>query len=139
MGQDRSQNCATCGKKRRPLEARRESWGTRLPTQLVPWPAVPEGRPCQSVNDLIVGAQVYRNGGTSEDTHLCDDCLRIGLRAIKAAVDEALEVVEAGADKDAEIAALTQRLGSVQAELRNARWALENATRRAAVGGEARA
>lgn len=114
---DRSKNCATCGKARGPLEQRRASWRFDPRPPLVPRPEQPDARPWQCVNDLIVYAGVYRNGGTDEATHLCDDCLRIGLRAIKAEVDAALEVAEAGADKDAEIAALKQRLAETQAEV----------------------
>lgn len=65
-------------------------------------------------NDLIVGAQVYRNGGTGADTHLCDECLRAGLRVIKLEVDRCLEAVEKDADKDAEITRLTDELASLQ-------------------------
>jgi hypothetical protein len=30
---------------------------------------------------------VYRNGGTNEHTHLCDRCLRLGLRTLRAQID----------------------------------------------------
>jgi hypothetical protein len=109
----RSQSCSTCGKKRGPLEQRRESWGIH-DTPDVPRRDDPEARPWQIHNDLITSVSVYRNGGTSGDTHLCDDCLRIGLRDIKLKVDEMLEVVEEGADKDAELAQLTERLSKLQ-------------------------
>lgn len=60
-------------------------------------------------NDLIVMCNIYRNGGTSEECHLCDDCLRVGLRAIKVEVDRLLEA--ASDDNTAEIVRLTQELG----------------------------
>lgn len=126
---DRSKHCAACGQARKPLEQRRGSWGTKIPTRLVPRDEA-KGKPWQVVNDLIVHAGVYRNGGTNESTHLCDDCLRIGLRAIKAEVDTALEIVEAGADKDAEIASLNERLALAQAEAWRLRNDLENTRRR---------
>lgn len=110
---NRNEFCATCGKARKPLETPRNSWGLRLPTVAIP-NGETAGRSWQMFNDLIVSACVYRNGGTSEDCHLCDDCLRIGLRAIKLAVDRTLEVIEAGTDKDAELAALTQQLAHLQ-------------------------
>jgi hypothetical protein len=53
---------------------------------------------------------IYRNGGTNEDCHLCDDCLRVGLRAIKAEVDAALEAT-GDSDNTAEIVRLTEELG----------------------------
>lgn len=81
---------------------------------IVPRTGNPEDRPWQITNDLIYNAGVWRNGGSDERTHLCDDCIRIGLRAIKLKVDELLGVIEAGRDKDAEIARLTQRLGLLQ-------------------------
>ena len=119
MSNNRSQFCATCGKARGVLEARRESWSIRPSTPMVPRKEDPSLRPWQITNDLIVSACVYRNGGCSEDTHLCDDCLRIGLRAIKLEVDRLLEVVEADHDKDCEIAVLSNRLGSLQNSYHN--------------------
>lgn len=109
---DRSERCATCGRKRG-LEQQRGSWGI-YPTPFVPRTDNPEDKPCQSSNDLICAVSVYRNGGAGDDTHLCNDCLRIGLRAIKVAVSEALDELDADHDKDREIAELTERLGRLQ-------------------------
>lgn len=113
---DRSQFCATCGRKRRPLEQRRESWRFD-DTPIVPRrengpPPLPGySHPCwQQTNDLIVSCNIYRNGGTNEVCHLCDDCLRVGLRAIKAKVDAALEET-GGSDQTTEIVRLTEELG----------------------------
>jgi hypothetical protein len=103
------------------LEARRDSWGTRLPCPGVPRSEDPSRRPWQEHNDLIVSACVYRNGGTSDDCHLCDECLRIGLRALKLEIDTALEVIEADTDKDAELARLTERLSLLQLQHENLR------------------
>ena len=114
MGVDRSKFCATCGKPRVGLEQRRESWSINCQTVLVPRPKDESLCPWQITNDLIISANVYRNGGCSEDTHLCDDCLRIGLRAIKLEVDRLLQAIEADTSKDIEIADLTERLGSLQ-------------------------
>jgi hypothetical protein len=111
---DRSDRCATCGRKRG-LEQQRRSWGTH-PTVWIPCTDDPEDNPAQSSNDLICSVSVYRNGGAGEDTHLCDRCLRIGLRAVKVAVSEALEELDADHDKDATIADLTERLGLLQAK-----------------------
>jgi len=111
---NRSDFCATCGKKRGPLEQLRQSWGTNCTTVLIPRREDVAGKPWQQTNDLIVNAAVWRNGGTDETCHLCDDCLRVGLRHIKQVVDAALGVVEADTDKDAELARLTQQLASIQ-------------------------
>lgn len=98
---------------------RRESWGLECPTVLIPRTGNDDDKPAQIVNDLIVNAAVWRNGGCNAETHLCDDCLRVGLRHIKLKVDAALEVIEADADKDTELAALTQKLGREQCKLNN--------------------
>lgn len=86
----------------------------KCPCVIVPRHEDPNLRPWQTTNDLIYQAGVWRNGGCDESTHLCDDCLRIGLRAIKLEVDRLLEVFEKDTDKDSEIANLNQRLGVLQ-------------------------
>jgi hypothetical protein len=98
---------------------RRESWGLECPTVLIPRTGDEADKPAQITNDLIVNAGVWRNGGCNEETHLCDDCLRVGLRHIKLKVDACLEEIEADTDKDAELAALTQKLGRTQFDLQN--------------------
>jgi hypothetical protein len=123
---ERAKFCATCGAARKPLEPRREFWRADVRTPGVPRSDDPEQRPWQQHNDLIVSAQVYRNGGTSEDCHLCDACLRIGMRALKLEVDQVLEVIEDRCDKDAELAALTERLANLQLEHANLRRDFDN-------------
>lgn len=107
--------CCTCGRARG-LTQRRQSWGLNCPTVIVPRTGNPEDRPYQITNDLIYNAGVWRNGGSDDKTHICDECLRIGLRAIKLKVDELLGEIEIGNDKDQELATLTQRLGVLQFE-----------------------
>lgn len=113
-----SERCATCGRPRG-LALRREAWSLDCRTALVPRTGNPDDHPSQMVNDLIFNAAVWRNGGTCETTHLCDDCLRIGLRAIKMEVDKLLAETEPDGDKDQQIADLTQRLGIVQHKYNN--------------------
>lgn len=114
MGRDRSKWCATCGKPRGPLEQRRGSFGA---DEL---PAVPRAEaagspgPWQSYNDLICHVGIYRNGGCDESTHLCDDCLRVGLRALKLRIDGLLAATEPDAGKDAELARLTAEVARLQ-------------------------
>lgn len=84
------------------------------PTVTVPRTGNAEDHPWQIHNDLIVNAAVWRNGGSGDDTYLCDECIRIGLRAIKLEVDKLLGLIEAGRDKDAELATLNERLGLLQ-------------------------
>lgn len=89
---DRKQFCATCGTKRTPIQQRRESWGwTRI--IVVDEHKAVSGAWEQSPQ-LIASAAVYRNGGTSDDCHLCDECLLIGLRALKETIDAALGVAQ---------------------------------------------
>jgi hypothetical protein len=125
---DRSKFCATCGRERKPLEQRRESWSFD-DTPIVPRR---DGGPSplpgyghsgwQLTNDLIAHCGIYRNGGTSKECHLCDDCLRIGLRSIKVAVDAALEVIGENTTRDAQIVQLTEELGRAQHQC----WVLES-------------
>lgn len=63
---------------------------------------------------MICGASIYRNGGTDARTHLCDDCLRIGLRAMKVAISELLAELDGDFNKDEHIVYLTSRLAHTQ-------------------------
>lgn len=118
----RTDRCCTCGRPRG-LAQRRSDWGLNCPTVIVPRTGNPEDKPWQITNDLICNAGIWRNGGSDETTHICDDCIRIGLRHIKLKVDELLGTLEAGRDKDQELAALTQRLGLLQFEYQSLAFA----------------
>ena len=48
-----------------------------------------DGRREQDPSMLLV-VQLYRNGGTDEHSHICDDCVVVGLRQIKEFVDRSL-------------------------------------------------
>lgn len=117
-GMKESERCATCGRVRSPITPRRESWGHHQ-TVLIPRTGDPDNTPWQMTNDLIVGASIYRNGGTCETSHLCDDCLRIGLRHLKEAVSALLQEFDSDHEASNEIADLTQRLGATQHTLNN--------------------
>lgn len=111
--------CKTCGKDRGPLTPIRNSWGF-IETVIVPRTPDSERKPIQMINDLIVSASVYRNGGRCETMHLCDDCLRIGLRHLMCVASRLLE--ETATDEYVaanEIAELTERLGETQSKLNN--------------------
>jgi hypothetical protein len=110
--------CWTCGRPRG-LSQRRASWSLNMGTPFVPRTADPTHTPAQSINDLICVASIYRNGGTSGETHLCDACLAIGVRAIKVKLEELLGELDIATDKDAALADLTQRLGALQARHKN--------------------
>lgn len=114
---DRSQRCCTCGRPRG-LEQRRQSWWI-CPTVFVPRTANPADKPWQYANDLLVSAGVRRNGGDGDDTHICNECLRIGLREIKVRISDLLAELDAGHDKDAELSELTERLARLQLQHHN--------------------
>lgn len=108
----RGERCCTCGRTRG-VAQRRRSWSIH-PDAFIPRTGNPDDRPAQIANDLICSVSVHRNGGTNEFSHLCDECLRIALRAIKVQVSEALAELDLDHDKDAEIADLTERLAHLQ-------------------------
>lgn len=118
---DRGDRCWTCGR-RRGIEPKRASFGTS-PDAYIPRTDDPDDSPAQIANDLICRVSVYRNGGTNDSTHLCNECLRIGLRAIKVRVCELLDELDLGHDKDAEIAELTKRLAHLQLRHHNVCYA----------------
>lgn len=107
-------HCATCGRPRG-LEQLRRSFGLH-PKPYVPRTDDPSHHPAQQINDLNCSVSVYRNGGTCETTHLCNECLRVALRAIKVELSAVLAELDADHDKDAEIVALTERLSDLQAK-----------------------
>jgi hypothetical protein len=111
----RADRCDTCGRPRG-LEQRRKIFGLspESGTVYIPRTDNPDDHPRQQSNDLICRVSVYRNGGVGDDSHLCNECLRVALRSIKVAVAEALGELDADHDKDAEIAALTARLATLQ-------------------------
>lgn len=104
--------CCTCGRPRG-IAILRHSFSLNCPTAFIPRTPDPTDRPFQITNDVICNVSVWRNGG-NRDAHFCDDCLRIGLREIKVKVGEILGELDASTSKDAELAALTQRLATVQ-------------------------
>lgn len=115
---NRADRCWTCGRPRG-LAQQRKSWGLDCRTVIVPRTENSDDKPAQTTNDLICHAGIWRNGGTNHETHLCDDCLRIGLRAMKLKIDALLGELEKGRDTDIELAELTERLGRLQARHHN--------------------
>src|SRR5690606_14461344 len=111
----RGTRCSTCGRPRG-LEQQRGRWSIS-PNPFVPRTDNPEDRASQVSNDLICRASIYRNGGVDEFTHLCNECLRVGVRALKVELSEALGELDTGHDKDAEIVELTARLAKLQYQL----------------------
>jgi hypothetical protein len=92
---DRSAHCCLCGALRRPTQAPVGSFGNddhivyiadHRPLQEGRW----EDRP-----QLLVFLNIYRNGGVARgQTHMCDDCILVGLRHAKKFVDGAIEALQ---------------------------------------------
>lgn len=88
---DRSAHCCLCGAPRRPTQKPVESFGNDVecismkdhrPLQEGRWEASPQ---------LLVSVSMWRNGGTAPgQTHMCDECIVVGLRRAKKFVDESL-------------------------------------------------
>ncbi len=91
---DRSLHCCLCGAPRRPTQKPVESFGNNIecisvaahrPLQEGRWEVSPQ---------LLVSVSMWRNGGTSHgETHICDECIVVGLNAAKRFVDNSLEVL----------------------------------------------
>lgn len=86
----RNANCCLCGAPRRPTVAPVGSFGNDVRCI-----AMKDHRPLQAGRwedspQLLVSVNMWRNGGTNEHTHMCDDCIIVGLKAAKAFVDESL-------------------------------------------------
>jgi hypothetical protein len=86
---DRSANCCLCGTPRRPTQAPVASFGNG--ERLI---SIAEHRPLQpgrwehSGGQLVASVSLWRNGGSDPGrTHICDECVLVGLRHVKAFVD----------------------------------------------------
>ncbi len=112
---NKDEKCWICGRPRG-IEQRRESWGLDCPIVFVPQADDTTDAPAYYPNDLIINAGVWRNGGSNSATHICNQCLRVGIRAIKLAVSDLLGELDEGHDKDSEIASLTERQARLQAK-----------------------
>lgn len=88
---DRSLHCCLCGARRRATQKPVESFGNSVecisiadhrPLQEGRWEVSPQ---------MLVGVSMWRNGGTAAgQTHICDECIVVGLKAAKRFVDDAL-------------------------------------------------
>lgn len=88
---DRSLHCCLCGARRRPTQKPVESFGNSVERI-----SVADHRPLQDGRwevspQLLVNVSMWRNGGTAPgQTHICDECIVVGLKAAKRFVDDAL-------------------------------------------------
>ena len=93
----RNAHCCLCGAPRRPTQAPVESFANPDPIlHMKDHRPLQEGR-WEESPQMIVSVLLYRNGGTATgQTHICDDCIVVGLKAAKRFVDESLSAL--GAD-----------------------------------------
>jgi len=91
MGTPRHNHCCLCGAPRRATQKPLESFGNDVECI-----TIGEHRPLKEGRweispQLLVSVQMWRNGGTARgETHICDDCVVVGLKAAKRFVDESL-------------------------------------------------
>lgn len=92
--------CCLCGAPRRPTQAPLASFGSRLPPiQMREYRDV-QRNPSIEVNpQLLVQVSICRNGGvdTAGRTHMCDECVVVGLRHAKSFVDQSLAALTSAA------------------------------------------
>lgn len=95
MTVDRTKHCCLCGAMRRPPQAPVEVFRNHdLPLLMKDHRPLGDGR-WEHSPQLCVNVSLYRNGGVAPgQTHMCDDCIVVGLRQAKAFVDGALEALE---------------------------------------------
>lgn len=88
---DRSAHCCLCGAIRRPTQKPVESFGNGLPIiQMDQHRPMNAGR-WEVSPQLLVRVNMWRNGGTSPgQTHMCDDCILVGLQHAKQFVDQSI-------------------------------------------------
>lgn len=85
--------CCLCGAPRRPTHAPVESFGNRLPIiHMRDHREVMRHPEIEADPQLLVNVSMWRNGGvdTAGRTHMCDDCILVGLRVAKEWVDASI-------------------------------------------------
>ena len=106
-----SSHCCACGK-HRGISQIRESWGLQCPIVCVPLPPEKEGD--QYNHQYIANASVFRNGGSGSNTHICDECLLVGLRYLKVEISKLIGELDVEHSRDERIVALTKQLTNIQ-------------------------
>lgn len=88
MAADRTLKCATCGAARPLLQKPRQSIGGNALISVGQFKATAGAWEQQP--SIIVHFGAYRNGGTGSDTHMCDDCVTLSLKAMRDQIDRLL-------------------------------------------------
>jgi hypothetical protein len=91
---NRSAHCCLCGQPRKPTQKPVSSFGNNATCI-----SIKDHRPLQAGRweenpQLIINVSIWRNGGTAEgETHICDDCIVVGLKSAKQFVETSLAVL----------------------------------------------
>jgi len=96
--------CCQCGRRRRPFEAQCTGYTAdpgiihilayRLKHEM-PDEIRKVGFGNETYPQLLARASIYRNGGTDENsTHICPECIAVGLRKLIAIMQEQLDAIE---------------------------------------------
>lgn len=90
----RSDFCCLCGSPRKPTQAPLESFGNSVEcVSISEYRELKPGR-WEEKPQLLVNVSMWRNGGTAPgQTHICDDCVVVGLTIAKRFVDQSLEAL----------------------------------------------
>ena len=107
--------CCIC-KKPQGLAPTRPSWS--INSEFVHAPNEP-ARNNQHTGEMLMSAWI-RTNGQGPDAHICDDCLRISLRALKVEIANVLAEFDNGHNIEKELADVTARLAQLQDEHHNA-------------------
>lgn len=91
----RNANCCLCGEVRRPTQAPVEGFSNNIECiTMGDHRELKEGR-WEVSTEMLVSVGMWRNGGTSPgQTHICDGCIVVGLKAAKRFVDDSLRALE---------------------------------------------
>lgn len=90
----RHAHCCLCGALRRPTQVPVEGFGNNVECLLMKdHRPLQEGR-WEESPQMLVSVSMWRNGGTATgQTHICDGCIVVGLKAAKQFVDDALQAL----------------------------------------------
>lgn len=87
----RNAHCCLCGEVRRPTQAPVESFGNGVPIIQMSEHRPMRGGRWEMSPQMLVNVSMWRNGGTSPgQTHICDECILVGLRCAKEFVDQSI-------------------------------------------------
>lgn len=97
----KSTHCCQCGTPRVPSRARVESHFRHDILSMSDHRQIthPPGVYNEQSPQLIAHFSLYRNGGSNEDTHICDACIVVGLKHLRQRIEADLQAFEANGIK----------------------------------------